>query len=978
VETDQDLEPGTELSHYRIVSKIGAGGMGAVYLADDTKLERQVALKVLLPEVATDEDRVRRFLQEAKSASALNHPNILTVFEIGTSGGHRYIATEFIKGETLRDRIKRESLKLKEALNITLQVAAALGAAHEAGIIHRDVKPENIMIRDDGLVKVLDFGLAKLSGMPAESVDTTLPQFNTDPGTLVGTVAYMSPEQARGRKLDPRSDIFSLGIVMFEIFTGRRPFDGESHLDLISSILKDDAPSLRQFSPNLPRQLERIVDKTLRKDRDNRYQHVRDLHIDIEDLREELKFEAKLNQSVQPTLMLSAQHTNPSELRSAFTTGLSKTRRFTLLHALIFLAVVGGVVGAVIYFLSGSTGGVAPGSYKTSEVATWNSAPGELFSSASFSPDGKLIAFASTKSGSKNVWVTQTGSTEAIQITNDAFPNTDPIWSPKGDEIAYLSERPGTGGAKPSVGIWKVPALGGTPRFVGPLNDRGVALRRWTPTGNIYYDVAGSLFSLNVSDGSSQRISPAELKNVRFIDIASDEKSLAYTVQEDKTWRLITTEVSGGRPQEVAAGEGKVEGFAWLSAKNRIYYSASFNDIIQVFVTEVGSARSTRLTASETDSGVVDASQDGRSIIVSSAKEESNLWRASVGDAQEAPIARDLNVKLAPTVSPDGSRIAFQSVRKMTAGNKLSDSQIIVKTAKPGSDSDRGTTVTDNGFLPAWSPDGAHVAFLRNSANAGELYIANPNGGERRLDGGGIGIAGYSVSPYNYLHATVFAWSPDSSKLVYPAEKNGIANLWSVGVKDAAATALTANSEAGISFYSPIWSSDGKRIAVEFIRKADTSGGETVRGVKWVDAATGAMTDVYQTTLYIRLVGWTADETALIVSESDKRTGLPPETILKRIAIIGGAQSEILRLKNAYFYNIFLAEDRKSIAYAAREQNMDDLWVMPASGGKARKLTANNDSGLYFSRLAWFPDSSAVAFGKQTRFSLLSLITDIE
>ncbi len=273
--------------------------MGEVYLAEDTKLDRQIALKVLIDEVANDEDRVRRFVQEAKASSALNHPNILTIYEIGEFKNSRYIATEFIKGKTLRDRVSREPLTLRESLEVILQVTAALGAAHEAGIIHRDIKPENIMIREDRLVKVLDFGLAKLWGPANGSQATTLPQMNTHPGMLLGTVAYMSPEQARGHKLDPRSDIFSLGIVMFELFTGQRPFDGEGHLDLISSILKDEAPTLRQISPEMPRQLERIVDKSLRKDRDHRYQHVRDLYIDIEDLLSEMKLEESQSKLLQ-------------------------------------------------------------------------------------------------------------------------------------------------------------------------------------------------------------------------------------------------------------------------------------------------------------------------------------------------------------------------------------------------------------------------------------------------------------------------------------------------------------------------------------------------------------------------------------------------------------------------------------------------------------------------------------------------------
>ena len=436
------ISEGVQISHYKVLYNVGSGGMGEVYLAEDMNLERKVALKVLIADLANDKDRVRRFEQEAKSASALNHPNILTVFEVGAFENTRYIATEFVRGKTLRDRMAGGPMDLAEMFAVTLQVTAALCAAHEAGIVHRDIKPENIMIRDDGLVKVLDFGLAKLVSTTADSAETTLHQINTHPGMLIGTAAYMSPEQARGQKLDPRSDIFSFGIVMFELFTGQRPFAGEGHLDIISSILKDEPPTLRQVSPDLPRQLERIVDKSLRKDRDHRYQHVKDLQIDLEDLRDELSQENKLDR-ISGFTRRPASTGNVTNFRSTLTASISRTRRFTILHALLIAAAAAVLVSVAWYVRSVLVPApAAPGTYKTTEVASWNSAPGELFSRARFSPDAKLIAFSSTKSGTKNIWVTQTTSTEPIQITNDNFSNIDPIWSPKGDEIAYFSDRP--------------------------------------------------------------------------------------------------------------------------------------------------------------------------------------------------------------------------------------------------------------------------------------------------------------------------------------------------------------------------------------------------------------------------------------------------------------------------------------------------------------------------------------------------------
>src|SRR5258706_12025630 len=232
------LPPATRLGRYEIRSKIGEGGMGKVYLAQDTKLDRKVALKILPADVAANQDRMHRFVQEAKAASALNHPNILTIYEIEQIDSVNFIANEFIDGETLREQLRSAPMKLGEVLDVTAQIASALSAAHAANIVHRDIKPENIMVRRDGIVKILDFGLAKLAAGESTTVDTQAPtRFHTGPGTVVGTAFYMSPEQARGMPIDARTDIFSLGIVLYEMVTGCLPFEGSTASEVVASIL---------------------------------------------------------------------------------------------------------------------------------------------------------------------------------------------------------------------------------------------------------------------------------------------------------------------------------------------------------------------------------------------------------------------------------------------------------------------------------------------------------------------------------------------------------------------------------------------------------------------------------------------------------------------------------------------------------------------------------------------------------------------
>jgi serine/threonine protein kinase len=295
------IAPGTQLGRYEIRSLLGAGGMGEVYSAWDTHLDRTVALKVLHEEVARDAQRMRRFKQEAKAASALNHPYILTIHEIGETESAHFIATEFIQGETLRQRMQNGKLPLGEVLNITIQVADALSAAHVAGIVHRDVKPENVMIRPDGYVKVLDFGLAKLvERRPTDTLDTSAPTkalVNTEPGVVMGTTQYMSPEQARGYAVDERTDVWSLGVMLYEMVAGVAPFKGQTASDTIAGILKTEPKRLSSLGREVPAELERIVSKALEKEADERYQTSRDLLVDLRRLKKRMDFEAELGRS---------------------------------------------------------------------------------------------------------------------------------------------------------------------------------------------------------------------------------------------------------------------------------------------------------------------------------------------------------------------------------------------------------------------------------------------------------------------------------------------------------------------------------------------------------------------------------------------------------------------------------------------------------------------------------------------------------
>ncbi len=352
------LNPGTELGRYEIRAKLGEGGMGEVYLALDTKLDRKVAVKVLPAEVGADRTRMTRFVQEAKAASALNHPNIITIHEIDQTDSGHFIATEFIDGETLRERMRNAPMKVTEALDIATQIAGALAAAHAAAIVHRDIKPENVMLRRDGIVKVLDFGLAKLTErLPAESVDTQAPTraaVYTEPGVVMGTALYMSPEQARGLHVDARTDIFSLGVLIYEMIAGQLPFKGSNKNEVLASLLSDKEPiPLTRYVREVPPELERIVEKSLHKDRDQRYQTIKDMLLDLTTLKRRLEFAAEVERSHPAEITVGSatlDATASGKARQTMPTTKWQARHLGLVIAVAILLVMAVGVSYVVYF----------------------------------------------------------------------------------------------------------------------------------------------------------------------------------------------------------------------------------------------------------------------------------------------------------------------------------------------------------------------------------------------------------------------------------------------------------------------------------------------------------------------------------------------------------------------------------------------------------------------------------------------------
>jgi serine/threonine protein kinase/Tol biopolymer transport system component len=423
--TEEALAAGQTVGPYKIVSLLGEGGMGEVYLAQDERLGRQVALKLLPAQFMRDADRVRRFEQEARAVSALNHPNIVTIHEIGNTNSLHFITTEFIDGETLREHMVSNPLNLDEVLDIATQIASALAAAHAARIVHRDIKPENIMIRPDGYVKVLDFGLAKLIEQDHQTFlgleDPTAQQNLTAKGVILGTVNYMSPEQAKGGNIDERSDIFSLGVVLYEMITGRKPFAGDSLAETFANLVNLEPPPLSRFVSNPPDDLRRIVSKTLRKNKDERYQTMKDVLIDLKDLRTNMTSEEKLARSYSlggenPTVAFQAT-TGEAKQRTAETQqSLLQKIKLHKKTALGVAAVLLAAVASGYYILNRPKAALV---FQAGEVKRLTTT-GRV-SQATISPDGKFVIYAQKENGDQeSLWLQHVGSENNLQINPPA------------------------------------------------------------------------------------------------------------------------------------------------------------------------------------------------------------------------------------------------------------------------------------------------------------------------------------------------------------------------------------------------------------------------------------------------------------------------------------------------------------------------------------------------------------------------------
>jgi len=544
-----NLTSGAKLGPYEIVSLLGAGGMGEVYRARDSRLRREVAIKVLPQALSADADRLHRFEQEALATAALNHPNILAVFDIGTSEGSPYVVSELLEGETLRERLRSGSIATRKALDYALQIAHGLAAAHEKGIVHRDLKPENLFVTKDGRVKILDFGLAKLTQAdPGSSSRTSLPTATqgTEAGVVMGTAGYMSPEQVRGMVLDPRSDIFSFGAILYEMLSGKRAFHGETPADTMSSILKEDPPELSETNRNVSPALERIVHHCLEKNPESRFHSASDIAFDLEHL--------------------SGLSGSTARVAAAGTSFVPARRRL-----LIGLAAGLGIACAVygLGWMTGKSSARAPqAEYQQITFRTGS------IGNARFTPDGSIVYSASWEGGDNQLYMSRTDDPGAREL---GIKDAELLSISKSGEMAIRLKNQQYGGYARSGTLARVPLSGGTPREVldnvgdadFAANGESMAVVRYVPENNhwrLEYP-AGKVLLDGINWISHPRISP-DGKWIAFADHENphgdDEGSLAVIGADGK---------EGER--KLSSGWTSLQGILWSPAGDEIWFTST-------------------------------------------------------------------------------------------------------------------------------------------------------------------------------------------------------------------------------------------------------------------------------------------------------------------------------------------------------------------------------------------------------------------
>ncbi|HEX6731653.1 MAG TPA: protein kinase [Pyrinomonadaceae bacterium] len=918
---------GRTLGQYRLVSLVGTGGMGEVYLADDTRLDRRVAIKILTPNFTVDAAQVGRFQQEARAASALNHPNIITVYDINESEGTQYIATEFIEGETLRTHIATTKLPLHESLDITIQIAGALSAAHGAGVVHRDVKPENLMLRPDGYVKVLDFGIAKLTEQRRASPDGEAPTralVKTGKGVVMGTAHYMSPEQARGHAVDARTDIWSLGVVLYEMVTGRLPFEGATVSDCIASILKTEPRPLTEVIPDVPQRLEWIVQKALRKDADERYQKAKELLSDLRAVKPEVETSAHTlrpgsqssavssggqvaaattdDKSLTPTAV-TVRTTSSAEY---LVTEIKRHKRGIFMVMALLVAAAAGV-GLAFYNFTRALKSAQPSIFQNvtvSRVTTSGRAK-----EANISPDGRSVVYVEEDdAGNLGIVLRQTATGNTLQIVP---PSKTRIWgtafSPDSDFVYYLANDL----SSEVTSLYRVPSIGGAPNKV-------------------------------LADIDSP------------ITFSPDGRRLAF-IREERAVKfdLIIANVDGTGERVLAKRDGfdffEEEGPSWSPDGKTIASSAGAADQVTGEVSlmllgidaETGGVRELTQKRWAGTAGRVVWMPDGHALALIASDgdaDRSQLWSVSYPSGATSRITNDVQSRddRSLGVTADGRTLIS------VVTQSLSRIEIVPREGDTGRNRRLSTADANRDGLNgvAWMPDG-RIVFSSSEGGHHDIWMMNGDGTDRkRLTSDAFWDAGPVVST-------------DGRYIVFASNRalgGAITQIWRMNSDGTNPIQLTKTEDG-----NPDISPDGRWVI--YSSWAPGPQGVVTGETLWKVSIDGG-TPVQLADYTVQLAEFSPDGNWIVGIVFDDQ--VTPKRF--RNAIISASGGEPVKQFDRPNYTdqfVRWTRDGKHLSYIGPPAIPSNIWLQPVTGGQPRQMTDYKTESIF--RHAWSKDGKSLA-----------------
>jgi eukaryotic-like serine/threonine-protein kinase len=933
----KELSPETKLGRYRILAKIGAGGMGDVYAAQDTILDRKVALKVLPLELAVNQDRMQRFIREAKSAAALSHPNIAQIFEIGEHAGMYYIAMEFIDGVTLREKIHREQIDLWKFLRHLQHVAEGLAKAHSAGIVHRDLKPDNIMVTREGHAKILDFGLAKLieTSTPAQQPTDGLSQAPTAvlpqhsmPGTIMGTVGYMSPEQAQGKvnEIDHRSDIFSFGCVLFEAATRRKPFEGKDNLDSLHNTVHAPTPSVKETIPTAPDDLQRIIRRCLAKDPDRRYQSIKEVAIELEELWQELKAASTVHESVHHTTSTTLSDSSTrAELSpstgtipgastissSEFIAAKIKTHKKAFLIGtavavvLVFIGIIKliGVGFGLGRLLDRQTSPIASLQQMRFTKIPVSSSVVQCF----ISPDGRLIAMVVREKSKSSLRLRQVSGAIEREIVPpfDGYFQGGVTFSPDSNNIYYAAGETG----KLLRRLYRVSVLGGDPQKLVDDVDTAIGFspdakrlvfRRYMPQAR------EDLLVVTNEDGTGEQViatrkAPAVIGKPEW---SPDGRLVAFPLHNkdnEGEYAMIEAISVSDRSTIPISNERwqNLNSIEWLPENNGLVVtgkprSAPIEDRLQIWYVPFPAGEPQKVTNDPNNYWGLTLTADARTALVGQTTFFSNIWVVPFGDAQG---------------------------RQVTNGN------------------------AEIGEL-CWTPNGQIVYASAATGRYLDLWLMNSDGsGNRQL----------TFTADRHEHEP--SLSPDGRQIVFLSFYSGLRSIWKMNRDGGGAKELVRN----IGHYAePRFSPDSQWI---FYNSRDEAGNPAF----WKVSAEGGEPVKVREKTPCRLSN---DSNWFMCRHAEPQPELP-----NKVLVINAASGEIVRTlewprdTNALYWS----PDGQALDYIAEREGLSNVWRLPITGGKEQKLTDfQTPEQLY--HFAWSSDGRQLALTRDTSRNELVLI----